>query len=664
MSVKKQKKNKDDSQNNATTPPTTTTPSSSSNNDNEELIKSLLSEIDDLKSLTKIQETQLTSQAQSLSTMTQEHYNEKSNLESQILHVKEEAKKRIARAKDRVHNATNDVESKDKVIDELRSEGDKLSIAKGTIEQLCRQAKNEVRELQTYNQELNEHNSQLQSKLSSTKSEVDALTKELNDAKKYIEKCATLEHTVHMLKEENTTFTHQKQTQEQQIQQLKHSLQEYQQEYQQNDALKQIESSKEIENIHKEKDDIRSDLERKLRLQEREANAREDALRNEMEELRKRWQDAVRRADVLTMDAQNSTAPLVRQLESTERSMRVRASTAAELEQKLRKDLEEKIVEHDAIMREKNELTSQVMILSRKLHDAQLNYETKSRNQDKALETQLQSLTQSMNTLKTQNDEYHLTIDELQHSVMQYEKNASVMKEYILQKETIQELTMQVKVEEGKRIELERQLTDLQTHHTNNYYYSNDNIDENIGNNTTNSTNNNKLHEATNQADILKHLVDDDDDDDHQEQEQAVGENSSSTSNSFAAIEQLTQNLSNAMQEIHTLRTQLQTSEAIRTKLQEQMNIAKTAQEKLPFFEAKVLELTNTLAERELETKALHEDILDIKEMYRSQLDVLLEEKAAWLPKVDVADVVEKEVEIGEDMAVNLEIAFNGDIVA
>jgi len=648
-------------ENNAEIPEITNDETTITSNDNDELIKTLQSTISSLQAQIQTQESQLTSQAESMSTLTQEHFNEKSNLESQIQAIKDEAKKRISRAKDRVTDITNDLQSKDKIIVELRSEGEKLSIAKGTIEQLCKQTKNELKELQTDHTELKQDNESLTSKLNSNKVEIDSLKKDLNDSKKYIDKCTSLEHTVHMLKEENTTLIHQKQTQQEQIQQLQTSLQEYQQEVQQNDALKQIASSKEIQSIHKDKEDMRNDFEKKLRLQEREANNREDALRKEMEELRKRWQDAVRRADVLSMDVQNATAPLVRQLESTERSMRVRASTAAELEQKLRRDLEDKILEYDAILREKNELQSQVMVLNRKIQDIQSIYDNKSNEQTSTFNAKLLSLEQSLQTLQIQNNQYQTTIDELQHSIVQYEKNSSVMKEYILQKETIQELTMQVKMEEGKRIELERQLEDLQTHYTN-HYYSNDAMDGNYDNNDTPAV---KLHEATNQADILKNLVQDDDDEDNDaySQQQAVGE--SSASNSFAAMEQLTQNLSNAIQEIHTLRTQLQASETIRNKLQEEMKVAKSAQEKLPFFESKVLELTNTLAERELETKALHEDILDIKEMYRSQLDALLEEKAAWLPKVDVVDVVEEEIEhVGKDMEVNLEIAFNGDIVA
>ena len=57
------------------------------------------------------------------------------------------------------------------------------------------------------------------------------------------------------------------------------------------------EANKEKKTLRREHNDVIADLETKLRTTEREAGVREDALRHEVSELRKRWQDAVRRAD-------------------------------------------------------------------------------------------------------------------------------------------------------------------------------------------------------------------------------------------------------------------------------------------------------------------------------------------------------------------------------
>ena len=47
------------------------------------------------------------------------------------------------------------------------------------------------------------------------------------------------------------------------------------------------------------------------------------------------------------MDMQSTTAPLLRQLESMERQSRLRAANAAELESRLRSELEENTIENE-----------------------------------------------------------------------------------------------------------------------------------------------------------------------------------------------------------------------------------------------------------------------------------------------------------------------------
>jgi len=79
----------------------------------------------------------------------------------------------------------------------------------------------------------------------------------------------------------------------------------------------------------------------KVRSLEQEATIREDALRKEVSELRKRWQDAVQRADALSMDMQQGSAPLMKQIESAERQKKARAAAWAELESRLRSENEE-----------------------------------------------------------------------------------------------------------------------------------------------------------------------------------------------------------------------------------------------------------------------------------------------------------------------------------
>ena len=60
----------------------------------------------------------------------------------------------------------------------------------------------------------------------------------------------------------------------------------------------------------------------------------------------------------------------------------------------------------------------------------------------------------------------------------------------------------------------------------------------------------------------------------------------------------------------------------------EELIESRHAREKLPLFEAKVKELTEETREKEFEIMGLREDLQEVKELYRSQMNILLEEKA------------------------------------
>jgi len=100
-----------------------------------------------------------------------------------------------------------------------------------------------------------------------------------------------------------------------------------------------------------------------------------------------------------------------------------------------------------------------------------------------------------------------------------------------------------------------------------------------------------------------------------------------STGNSFAAFEELNSRLKAAKIELNTLRKSLSQSESFRERMADELGECRNAKEKLPLFEAKVRELTSENEEQALEIQALQEDIAEVRELYRSQLNVLIEEK-------------------------------------
>jgi flagellar biosynthesis chaperone FliJ len=137
-----------------------------------------------------------------------------------------------------------------------------------------------------------------------------------------------------------------------------------------------------------------------------------------------------------------------------------------------------------------------------------------------------------------------------------------------------------------------------------------------------------KLISASNQASILQSTlagfdsdIDDDDDDGQSPGERQAG-------GSFAAMEQLSLGLKGAKTELEALRKQLVTSEETIASLLDELGNARQAVEKMPLFEQKISELTMEVKLKEMEIQGLKDDIADVKFLYRSQLDELLEAKA------------------------------------
>lgn len=145
---------------------------------------------------------------------------------------------------------------------------------------------------------------------------------------------------------------------------------------------------------------------------------------------------------------------------------------------------------------------------------------------------------------------------------------------------------------------------------------------------------------SSNIKDMEEEEEDDDDDDGNfdvrlDRDEVGSGEPSRTGSiNSYAALEQLSSRLKTAQVELESLRKSLRESQATRNSLVEELGETRLAKEKLPLFEAKVKELTDENRELELEIRGLRDDIADVREMYRTQLNVLLEEKAVTTPNI------------------------------
>ena len=254
-----------------------------------------------------------------------------------------------------------------------------------------------------------------------------------------------------------------------------------------------MEKQDESKKLKKEHNDLLSDLENKLRTSEREANMREDALRHEVTEIRKRWQDAVRRADgkcellskcivlssdcklnlvsylislALSMDVQQSTAPLLRQLESLERQSRARAATWAELETKLRSDLDESVIENENLVKERNDFKSTANRLQRLMKDRDEELTTSRSKLDdqsvkiKQLETKLTAVEAERQKLKEKYEEIEKVANE-GVSKVRSDMMQTVVESEERYRAQIESAEKELQTERDIRSQLERQVEQL-----------------------------------------------------------------------------------------------------------------------------------------------------------------------------------------------------------
>lgn len=323
----------------------------------------------------------------------------------------------------------------------------------------------------------------------------------------------------------------------------------------------------------------------------------------------------------------------MRQLESTERQNRARASAWAEIENKLRSDLEDNIIKLEKLTKERNELASSDKRSQRFLKE-------KEEDIASSLMT-IDALTAKIITLEKRVEESEVEGKMIKQVLIVAERKASEgaskvrneMMQTIVDSEEryrsqIDSLEEAVDEERQRRLTLEKQMNDL--------VQSVSSLDFRHNTHTSNGGQHSpererKLISASNQASILQSTLagfdsDIDDDDDDDDDGQSPGERQYGSS--FAAMEQLSLGLKGAKTELEALRKQLVTSEEIRTSLLDELGTARQAVEKLSLFEQKVSELTMEVKLKEMEIQGLKEDIADVKFLYRSQLDDLIEAKA------------------------------------
>jgi len=626
-------------------PPTNTlTESNPSSMDDAEKLQ-YLETISQLESQLYQREDQLASKSSQITSLTLQHESDITSLRQIISETKEEARKRIVRAKERVEEmqtklsdavrradaAGGSSAEQSGLVAALRAEGEQLARKQSAMEQSVRNAKGEARELKENLDIETDAREKETAMVNALEAEVKSLKEALSLAQKGESHSKQLEGELFAAKEESEKQRAANMVLDQELKELKDENKSLKKEVGDARAGAAIELEGESNKLRRERDDMLGDLESKLHTTERESNMREDSLRHEVSELRKRWQDAVRRAEDLSMDVQHSTAPLLRQLESTERQSRARAAAWAELETKLRSDLEEYVIQSEKLTKERNDLTASEKRSQRLLKE-------KEEEVVSSLET-IDALSDTIETLETKVEELEEVgkriKQELEIAERKASEGASKVRNEMLQtvidserryQSQIEALEEELDGEKQRRDNLEKQLDNLAESVAAAEFSQGSAITSEDGEQSPPKEK--KLRSATDQASILHDTLVGFDSDVDEDEGDDDGINQSGGS-SFAAMEQLSLGLKGAKVELEALRKQLASSEETRESLLEELGGARVAVEKLPLFEQKVSDLTMEVNLKEMEIRGLQEDILDVRFLYRTQLDALLEEKMA-----------------------------------
>mmetsp|Transcript_30554 Transcript_30554/g.60472 ORF Transcript_30554/g.60472 Transcript_30554/m.60472 type:complete len:799 (-) Transcript_30554:399-2795(-) len=305
--------------------------------------------------------------------------------------VKEEARRRLARAKDRYDEvakklgeslqeaaeqraradglAARQAESgdSDAVMAALQEEGAALAMKQAAMEQSVRQSAGRCRQLEedlegeTTGREKAEKSAEERAeKIKELEGELVVVRGEAKGASAEAEK---LDGTQRELEEERALRS----AAEGLTASLRTELNATKKEAEEAYAEAELRSAEQKQEIGSEAEQRLSEALTRAQAIEVEAEQREEGLRREVSETRRRWQDAMRRSEALSVDMQDSTAPLLRQLESSEKQSRARAQAWAETESKLRHEVDRTITERDRLSKELSDVQAETRRLNRLL---------------------------------------------------------------------------------------------------------------------------------------------------------------------------------------------------------------------------------------------------------------------------------------------------------
>ena len=561
-------------------------------------------------------------------------------LQSQLAASRQQRDNDRAKFTQRLAAAQQQTKQATETADALRQEGERLAKSQSVMESAVRKAKGELRGVQTELEQTNAVCEEQKMKILSLEDSISALTADLETASSTASTATKLQSELSECKAESERRANNILNLEQQLKELKFMVRDVSLQLdttQQESASETATVQKQLRQQHAT---TIAELQQQFEVASREAAEREDDLRGQVDTLRTKWQDAIRRADALAVEnaAQSTPRMMQQQLESTNQQYRARAAAAAALEEELRCELDEtkKSIENlsselEQYKTKATELNSTYQSQTTEIVELRRKWKEQSEAAT-SMETELVALREDVTRLRNELKDAERQAEtcgvrvrgEMSQSLIDSEKR------HVFQ---LQSLEAELRNERTERRELQEELEAVKLHHSN----------SNVAVNGTSvvaeskSKPQPKLRRSEGQAAILAGALggfgSEHDEDIEEEDDKLLDDTTTNGGSSYAALEELSSRWRSAKAELDTLRKRLDTSEATRQELLDRVAESRDARERLPVLETELSELSAENRELSLEVQGLRADIVDVQELYRSQLNSLLEAQASTQAK-------------------------------
>ncbi|KAF1780347.1 hypothetical protein GQ600_12373 [Phytophthora cactorum] len=263
---------------------------------------------------------------------------------------------------------------KEEKLSGLLDEGQALSVKQAQLEQ-------RLRTLRKEKDELEERALKLQSQCESSTQEVKDLASKLKASEE--EKTRLAQENRQLTSSADTTSVKVEKAERiaqeatQQLEKLQTQVEQLTQEVsRKNDEIERLKTAtKSNEALSLEKEELHHTiqfLQDNIRDLEKEAARREEMARVEIADLKRKWQDAVGRVDMLGLSVSEATQPLLRQIHTLQEEQRTRQECWKTTESTLLAQIEEATEQRRAVEQEKLGMEQELQELERKVEESEL----------------------------------------------------------------------------------------------------------------------------------------------------------------------------------------------------------------------------------------------------------------------------------------------------